>query len=129
MIHYISKLLEYNWTIEVFILLNTKDINNIKGYIVKYPYYKQMINRLTNYRNSGFSYTIDNRSILVIGLQDSLVDFIETFTHEKNHIETNIGDYYKIQYDSEEFSILSGQLAKNLFKDLLTCLTNKNYFD
>ena len=45
MMHYISKLLEYNWTIEVFILLNTKDINNIKGYIVKYPYYKQMINR------------------------------------------------------------------------------------
>ena len=88
-----------------------------------------MINRLTNYRNSGFSYTIDNKSILVVGLQDSLVDFIETFTHEKNHIETNIGDYYKIQYDSEEFSILSGQLAKNLFKDLLTCLTNKNYFD
>ena len=83
-----------------------------------------MLTRLSKFKNSGFSYSYPNNSILVVGLQDNLYELVDTFNHEKNHIETYIGNYYNIDYNSEEFSILSGYLAKILFSDLLRQLIN-----
>ena len=107
MIRFKTDLTKYNWNVSVYIL----------------PYYKNMIYRLTKFKNSGFSYSTPHNSIIAIGIQDSMSDFIDTFNHEKNHIETYIGDYYEISYDSEEFSILSGYLAKKLLNELINQLT------
>ena len=127
MIHFISNISRYNWIVEVFIVLNIQDIALLKSQLLKYSNYTQMLDRLYNYRNSGFSYSKYNKSILVIGIQDSLSDFIDTFNHEKNHIETYIGDYYNLTYNSEEFSIMSGYLAKILFTDLINQLISTKY--
>lgn len=129
MIHFKSNIKNYNWIIDVYIILSTNDIQLLKPLLSKYPQYNEMLIRLTQFKNSGFSYSYNKKSLLVIGLQDSLLDFIDTLSHEKNHIETYIGNYYNLQYDSEEFSIMSGYIAKILFNDLLTKLiiiTNKN---
>ena len=123
MIHFKANLYKYNWNIDVFILQKFSDIKDIKSYLYKYDNYKQMLTRLSKFKNSGFSYSYPNNSILVIGLQDNLYELIDTFNHEKNHIETYIGDYYGISYDSEEFSILSGYLAKKLLNKLINQLT------
>lgn len=129
MIQFKSILYNYNWSIDTYILLNKKDINLIKPKLSNLQNYKDMIYRISNFKNSGFSYSTPNKSILVIGMQDSMLDFIDTFNHEKNHIETYIGNYYNISYNSEEFSILSGYLAKILFSNLITQLiiTYKSY--
>lgn len=122
MIHFKTTLHKYNWNIDVFILQKFSDIKDIKNYLYKYDNYKQMLTRLSKFKNSGFSYSYSNNSILVIGLHDNLYELVDTFNHEKNHIETYIGNYYNIKYDSEEFSILSGNLAATLFKDLIVNL-------
>lgn len=127
MIQFKSIISKYNWDIEVYILINKSDIQNIKNKLYKLPYYNSMLYRISRFKNSGFSYSIPNKSILVIGLQDSMLDFIDTFNHEKNHIETYIGNYYNIQYDSEEFSIMSGYTAKILFSDLINTLVTIKY--
>lgn len=119
MIHFKTNLHKYNWNIDVFILQKFSDIKDIKNYLYKYDNYKQMLTRLSKFKNSGFSYSYPNNSILVVGLQDYLYELVDTFNHEKNHIETYIGNYYNIKYDSEDFSILSGNLAATLFKDLI----------
>lgn len=122
MIHFKSSLYKYNWDIDVFILQKFSDIDDIKPYLYKYNECEQMITRLTKFKNSGFSYSCPNSSILVVGLQDNLYELVDTFNHEKNHIETYIGNYYNINYNSEEFSVLSGNLAATLFKDLIVNL-------
>ena len=122
MIHFKTNLYKYNWNIDVFILQKFSEIKDIKNYLYKYDNYKQMLTRLSKFKNSGFSYSYPNNSILVVGLQDNLYELVDTFNHEKNHIETYIGNYYNIKYDSEEFSILSGNLAATLFKDLIVNL-------
>lgn len=123
MIQFKTNLAKYNWNISVHILLNKNDLHQVNNLLYDLPYYKNMMYRLTNFRNSGFSYSTPYNSIIVIGIQDSMSEFIDTFNHEKNHIETYIGDYYHISYDSEEFSILSGYLAKKLFDELINQLT------
>ena len=98
------------------------ETNKIELYINKI-YLNNNLKRLAKFKNSGFSYSTPHNSIIAIGIQDSISDFIDTFNHEKNHIETYIGDYYGIYYDSEEFSILSGYLAKKLLNKLINQLT------
>ena len=122
MIQFKTNLTKYNWNISVYIVLNKSDLYKIDNLLYKLPYYKNMMYRLTKFKNSGFSYSTPHTSIIAIGAQDSISDFIDTFNHEKNHIETYIGDYYDISYESEEFSILSGYLAKKLFSDLINQL-------
>lgn len=122
MIQFKTNLTKYNWNISVYIVLDKSDLYKIDNLLYKLPYYKNMMYRLTKFKNSGFSYSTPHNSIIAIGVQDSISDFIDTFNHEKNHIETYIGDYYDISYESEEFSILSGYLAKKLFSDLINQL-------
>lgn len=122
MIQFKTNLIKYNWNISVYIVLDKSDLYKIDNLLYKLPYYKNMMYRLTKFKNSGFSYSTPHNSIIAIGVQDSISDFIDTFNHEKNHIETYIGDYYDISYESEEFSILSGYLAKKLFSDLINQL-------
>ena len=123
MIRFKTDLTKYNWNVSVYILLDKSDLYQINNLLYKLPYYKNMMYRLTKFKNSGFSYSTPHNSIIAIGIQDSMSDFIDTFNHEKNHIETYIGDYYEISYDSEEFSILSGYLAKKLLSELINQLT------
>ena len=123
MIQFKTYLTKYNWNVSVYILLYKSDLYQINNLLYKFPYYKNMIYRLAKFKNSGFSYSTPHNSIIAIGIQDSMSDFIDTFNHEKNHIETYIGDYYGISYDSEEFSILSGYLAKKLLNELINQLT------
>ena len=122
MIQFKTYLTKYNWNVSVYILLDKSDLYQINNLLYKLPYYKNMMYRLAKFKNSGFSYSTPHNSIIAIGIQDSISDFIDTFNHEKNHIETYIGNYYNIKYDSEEFSILSGNLAATLFKDLIVNL-------
>jgi hypothetical protein len=68
---------------------------------------------LTEGINSGFTYTNNDlqKSILVINASSSADEYINTFAHEKNHIEMHICDFYKIDPVSEEAACLSGELA------------------
>lgn len=74
--------------------------------------------RIENYENSGFTFTNqeEHKSIIVINRPDSAEEFIDTYNHEKNHVEMHICKEFGIDPYSEKAAYLSGQLAKKLFK-------------
>lgn len=57
-----------------------------------------------------------HKSIIVINRPDSAEEFIDTYNHEKNHVEMHICKEFGIDPYSEKAAYLSGQLAKKLFK-------------
>ena len=74
--------------------------------------------RIEDYENSGFTFTNqeEHKSIIVINRPDSAEEFIDTYNHEKNHVEMHICKEFGIDPYSEKAAYLSGQLAKKLFK-------------
>jgi len=71
---------------------------------------------LTRGINSGFTYTNSDihTSILVVNVSSSVDEYINTFNHEKNHVEMHICEEYDIDPYSEEAAYLSGELASLL---------------
>lgn len=61
-------------------------------------------------------YKQEHKSIIVINRPDSAEEFIDTYNHEKNHVEMHICKEFGIDPYSEKAAYLSGQLAKKLFK-------------
>lgn len=66
--------------------------------------------------NNGYNIQEGGKSIIVINRPDSAEEFIDTYNHEKNHVEMHICKEFGIDPYSEKAAYLSGQLAKKLFK-------------
>ena len=120
MIHFKTKFVKYNCDIEIFIV-----INNLDPYIIQdrlesmncpISIMHKSFRLLTTGLNSGFTYTNPNfhKSMLVINASSSSDEYINTFAHEKNHVEMHICEYYNIDPYSEEAAYLSGELAQLL---------------
>lgn len=123
---YIKTYLEkYDWNIYVYILINQEDVNNIDILFSKHNIPKQIMNkaayRLTEYNNSGIIYNDrkSKSSVIIVSQTDSIQDLVNTITHEKNHLEMYLCDYYNINPNSEEASILSGDIAQLMFLQLI----------
>lgn len=127
---YIKTYLEkYDWNIYVYVLINYEDTDNIDILFRKHNVPKQTMNkalyRLTEYNNSGIIYNDrkSKSSVIIVSQTDSIQDLVNTITHEKNHLEMYLCDYYNISPNSEEASILSGDIAQLLFLQLVRQLT------
>lgn len=120
MIHYKTKYKKYNWEIEVFIVVKNVDVETIQSVLEKMdcPLYDihRSFRLLTGGENSGFTYTNTkiHKSILVVNVSSSVDEYINTFNHEKNHVEIHICEEYEIDPYSEEAAYLSGELASLL---------------
>ena len=128
MIHFKSKFKQFDWTIELFIVTKNVDVDAIQIALEKtncplYTIHKSF-RLLTEGINSGFAYTNNDlrKSILVINASSSADEYINTFAHEKNHIEMHICDFYKIDPVSEEAACLSGELAQLLIVPMIAGL-------
>lgn len=64
--------------------------------------------------DTGFTYSNYHlrKSVLVIHKASSIGEFLNTFEHEKNHLEMHICEAMDINPYSEEAAILSGELAQ-----------------
>lgn len=71
--------------------------------------------------NTGFAYSSYHKrcSILVIHKATSVGEFINTFEHEKNHLEMHICEALDINPYSEEAAHMSGDLAQIIFEKAL----------
>lgn len=125
MIHFKIFFDEYKWTIEVFIGATEHDIDIIEARLKtmgcsEHCVNKAIDNTLYN-KNSGFTYTnlYDRYSVMSLNCGTSMDQFINTYHHEKNHIEMHIVQYYGIDPMSEEASQLSGDLAQRLFVPMM----------
>lgn len=71
--------------------------------------------------DTGFAYSsYENKcSIIVIHKASSIGEFINTFEHEKNHLEMHICEALDINPYSEEAAHMSGSLAQTIFEEAL----------
>lgn len=113
---------KYDWKIEVCIIIDAPNIqyivNRLRNLECSNSILQKAVTRLVEYENSGFTYTNQkkHKSFMVINKPDSIREFIDTYNHEKNHVEMHICKEFGIDPYSEKAAYLSGQLAKKLFK-------------
>lgn len=121
MIHYNIYFKQYNWEVELYVILENCHLDDIIKSLEgssESEIQKAFLN-ITTRINSGFTKTIGRKSILVINKPLTLYDFVNLYNHEKNHLEMHICDEFNIDPHSEEAAELSGNLAKCLFNSLL----------
>ena len=121
MIHYEVYFDKYKWSVEVFIILSEANINSILDSVRKIRGSEKELemaykNLMEDY-NSGFTYSNPKyqKSIMVINRSSSMEEFINTYNHEKNHVEMHICEELGIDPYSEDAAYLSGELAQHLF--------------
>ena len=71
--------------------------------------------------DTGFIYSsfYKQRSIIVVHKASSVGEFVNTFVHEKNHLEMHICEALDINPYSEEAAILSGEIAMQIINQIL----------
>lgn len=121
MIHYEVYFDKYRWSVEVFIILSRPDIAEIMSAVKRAGGSKKVIESASaNLRedfDSGFTYSSPKyrKSIMVVNRSSSMEQFINTYNHEKNHVEMHICEELGIDPYSEEAAYLSGNMAQQLF--------------
>lgn len=131
MIYFEVFLKRYNWIIECFI---TKDNTHTLDIIYRLDklncndfILEKAQNILYNQQDSGFAYsnTKFHHSIMVINMSTSMDEFVNTYNHEKNHIEMHICEEFNIDPYSEEAADLSGYLAQAFYFAMLNSYHEK----
>lgn len=71
--------------------------------------------------DTGFTYSNfeQHKSILVVHKASSIGEFLNTFEHEKNHLEMHICEALDINPYSEEAAHFSGDLAQKILEEAL----------
>lgn len=121
MIHYEVYFDKYRWSIEVFIILSHADKASILDSVKRMGGSKKVIEsayiNLQEDFNSGFTYSSNKyrKSLMVVNRSSSMEEFINTYNHEKNHVEMHICEELGIDPYSEEAAYLSGNIAQQLF--------------
>lgn len=121
MIHYEVYFDKYRWSVEVFIILSRPDIAEIMSAVKRAGGSREVIEsahaNLMEDFNSGFTYSSPKyrKSIMVVNRSSSMEQFINTYNHEKNHVEMHICEELGIDPYSEEAAYLSGNMAQQLF--------------
>lgn len=119
---YISKI---DWTIECFITIDDTQLEEIIFRLENIGCSEHTIKRvykiLLNQYDSGFAYSNlkERKSVMVINKSTSMEEFVNTYNHEKNHIEMHICEALGIDPYDEVAADLSGCLAQRLFNTML----------
>lgn len=113
---------KYDWSVEVFIIISKADVDTILRSLEKIGGSDEVLdkaydNLTDSAKNTGFTYTNSSRrkSVMVINKSTSMKEFINTYNHEKNHVEMHICEEFDIDPASEQASYLSGELASQLY--------------
>ena len=121
MMHFEVYLDKIDWSIECYVTTDTLQINKIMCRLRQLECSDQIMVRaytiLEDQENSGFAYSNPKmrKSLMIINMSTSMDEFINTYNHEKNHIEMHICDALNIDPFSEEASDLSGYIAQSFY--------------
>ena len=125
MIYFKVFLERYNWEIECFITEDNTYTSDIICKLNKLDCSDHILEKaqriLYNQFDSGFAYsnTKARRSLMIINMSTSMDEFVNTYNHEKNHIEMHICEELQIDPYSEEAADLSGYLAQAFYFAML----------
>lgn len=67
--------------------------------------------------NTGFTYTDTDKHVTFVTINetDSAKEFLNTLAHEVTHIAMHIGEFYKLDYHSEDISYLVGNIICEMY--------------
>lgn len=125
MIHFELYLDKIAWCVECFITTDDSLLKEILEKLEDLGCSQNTINRaeviLYDQIDSGFTYSNlkTKKSLMVINKSSSMEEFINTYNHEKNHIEMHICEAFGFDPYSEVAADLSGCLAQKLFNAML----------
>lgn len=117
---------KFDWCITIYYTVSEDQKKEVIDRLTELNCDKNTLVSITNNlskakEDTGFTYSsFKNRcSIIVIHKASSIGEFINTFEHEKNHLEMHICESLGINPYSEEAAHLSGELAQMIFEKAL----------
>lgn len=120
------KMDRFDWEVTIYYTIDEEQKGEIIEELIKLECDKNtlnsIINNLDKARNdTGFTYSSLRHqcSIIVIHKASSVGEFINTFEHEKNHLEMHICEALEINPYSEEAAHMSGHLAQMILEKAL----------
>ena len=120
------KIKKYNWSIVIYYTVNDKEskeiIDKLEDLHCNSKTLESIKRNLEDAKvDTGFAYSSYNKqySIVVIHKASSIGEFINTFEHEKNHLEMHICEALDINPYSEEAAHMSGNLAQLILEEAL----------
>lgn len=120
------KIRKYDWNVIIYYTVDEKQKTEIVTELKELQPDKETFEKLErNLMNSeldtGFIYSSFYKkfSLIVIHKASSIGEFVNTFEHEKNHLEMHICEALDINPYSEEAAVLSGELAMQILNEAL----------
>lgn len=120
------KIKKYNWSIVIYYTVNDEEskeiIDKLEDLHCNSKTLESIKGNLEDAKvDTGFAYSSYNKqySIIVIHKASSIGEFINTFEHEKNHLEMHICEALDINPYSEEAAHMSGNLAQLILEEAL----------
>ena len=125
MIHRRIYIKKYDWAVDIFYAVTCYWTDRIMEClesigcpddILRSSYHNLMSCKL----DTGLTYSNYNRreTVMVIGKTSSPGEFLNSFDHERKHLEAHIARAYGIDPYGEEIAYLSGDVAQMLVKDV-----------
>ena len=120
------KIDNYNWCVTIYYTVAPTQKKEIIGTLKELGCDSDTLDSIT--RNiekasidTGFTYSNYERkaSVIVIHKASSIGEFINTFEHEKNHLEMHICEALDINPYSEKAAHMSGDLAQLILEEAL----------
>ena len=121
MMHFKTYLDKFDWNIECYVTTDSLEINKIMCRLKQLGCSDKIMVKaykiLEDQINSGFAYSNSKlkSSLMIINMSTSMDEFINTYNHEKNHVEMHICEAFNIDPFSEEAADLSGQIAQYFY--------------
>lgn len=120
------KINKYDWSIIIYYTVNDVErkeiIDMLEGFDCKSETLSSIKANLSKAElDTGFAYSSYDKqcSIVVIHKASSIGEFINTFEHEKNHLEMHLCEALDINPYSEEAAHMSGELAQLILEEAL----------
>lgn len=117
---------KYDWDITIYYTVDKNEKEEIMTEMYKMNCDGKILNSIRNnvenaLEDTGFTYSnyMKKKSILVIHKASSIGEFINTFEHEKNHLEMHICEAMDINPYSEEAAHMSGDIAQLIIEKIL----------
>ncbi len=120
---------KYDWLIKVFYNTTPEDSEVILKELDDIDcepdaFYKAAEILESGRYNTGCTYTDVEKHVtfVIINETESAKEFLNTLAHEVTHIAMHLGEFYKIDYRSEEISYLVGDIIYEMYdtaKDFL----------
>lgn len=120
------KIEKYNWSVIIYYVPTDTNKTEILDMLNNTDCSKNTLESIRNNLtkgtlDTGFAYSNYSKqySIIVIHKASSIGEFINTFEHEKNHLEMHICEALDINPYSEEAAHMSGDLAQLILEKAL----------